>query len=59
MLTKEETWKKLVGMGLVRGGMPDNTAWLLYGKDLRKADLSEVDLSEVDLSGANLSTALI
>lgn len=61
MLTRKETWERLVRIGLVQGDMPSER-WELSGSYLGESDLSETNLNGANLSGsyfkgANLSEA--
>jgi uncharacterized protein YjbI with pentapeptide repeats len=66
MMTKEETWKRLVDLGVVKGKMPEGK-WDLAGAylttanlvwaDFRGARLDEAKLNGADLYGANLFEA--
>ncbi len=61
MLTKKETWERLVKIGLVQGDMPSER-WELSGSYFGETDLSETNLNGANLNGsyfkgANLSEA--
>jgi len=60
-MTREETWQRLVALGVVNGVMPVHTWRLtntnLQGAELRKANLCAVNLCGANLSGANLCGA--
>ena len=62
-MTKEETWEKMVGFGIAKGGVPEGSWPLrgvaLSGADLSSADLSGADLRKADLRGANLRRATL
>lgn len=53
-MTREETWKRIVDLGIVHGTMPIDE-WNLGGVDLKGADLREADFDRSDLSGAYLA----
>ncbi len=55
-MTKEETWAKLVALGVVEG-KSTQTGWNLHEANLSEADLSGADLSGAHLSGAHLGGA--
>jgi uncharacterized protein YjbI with pentapeptide repeats len=55
-MTRKETWKRIVDMGIVHGTMPLDE-WNLGGVDLKGADLREADFDRSDLSKANLRGA--
>ena len=55
-MTREETWQRLVKLGVVKGDMPE-TNWNLEKADLSKANLSKANLSKANLREANLSKA--
>jgi len=55
-LSKEETWNRLVEIGVVKGDMPPGL-WILYGASLREADLNGANLSKANLGRANLMYA--
>jgi hypothetical protein len=52
-MTREETWKRLVGLRVVEGEMPAGQ-WNLRGADLGGADLSGADLRNTDIRDAEL-----
>ena len=55
-MTREETWKRLVDLGIVYGETSAEE-WELRGVDLSGVDLRGADFDRSDLSGANLSGA--
>lgn len=58
-MNKEETWERLVKLGVVSGEIRLNR-WEgldLTGVDLKKIDLTKADLSKADLTGAKLTEA--
>lgn len=55
-MTKEETWKKLVELGVTSGEMPDSQ-WKLGNAYLRSADLRKASLRSVYLLGVDLGYA--
>ncbi|MBF0538695.1 MAG: pentapeptide repeat-containing protein [Nitrospirae bacterium] len=60
-MTKEETWKALLEIGVVSGQMPlqrwDLSAVKLIGRNLQKAYLRDVNLHKADMRGADLYKA--
>lgn len=56
MLTREETWQRLVELGGVSGRMPDGL-WNFAGVDLTLVDLSKTNFSNAYLPGAFLAGA--
>ncbi|MBF0565756.1 MAG: pentapeptide repeat-containing protein [Nitrospirae bacterium] len=52
-MTREETWAKLLKLGVVEGNMPEER-WDLAGVDLVQANLFCANLSGVGLAGADL-----
>jgi hypothetical protein len=55
-MTREQTWQRLVEMGVVAGEMPYGP-FKMRGADLKGADLKGADLAGADLIGANLRGA--
>jgi uncharacterized protein YjbI with pentapeptide repeats len=58
MMTKEQTWARLVQLSAVAGEIPKNR-WNLSGANLSGANLLRADLGEAHLSEANLSEAYL